>query len=53
MKLLLAAGTQRRFRKFKTTSSASKKSCGGVLYLTAQKNYLFGGKVGQTSTTRG
>ena len=24
----------------------------GVLYLTVQKNYLFGGKVGQTSTTR-
>ena len=32
-------------------STASIKSCKGVLYLTVQKNYLSGGKVGQTSTT--
>ena len=53
MKLLEAAGTQRKFRKFQTISTASRKSCKGVLYLCHQKNYLFGGKVGQTSTTRG
>ena len=53
MKLLKAAGTQRRFRKFQTTSTASRKSCEIVLYLTAQRNYLLGGKVGQTSATSG
>ena len=50
MKLLKAAGTQKRFRKFQTTSTPSKKSWGGVLYMAAQKNYLSGGKVNQTST---
>ena len=48
-----AVGIQRSYRKFQTTSTASKKSCGGALYLTAQKKYLFGGKVGQKNTTRG
>ena len=43
----------KKFRKLHTTSTAFRKSYGGVLYLTAQKNYLSGGKVGQTSTTRG
>ena len=52
LKLLKAAGAHRRFRKFQTTSTASRNSCGGVLYLTAQINYLFGAKGGQTSTTR-
>ena len=30
----------------------SKMSCGGVLYLTAQENYLSNRKVGQKNTTR-
>ena len=50
MKLWKAAGTQRRFRKFKTTRTASKKSYLGVLFLTAQTNDLSGGKVRLTST---
>ena len=39
IKLLKAAGTQKRFRKFQSKSTASRKSCGGVLYMTVQKNY--------------
>ena len=39
--------------KFQNTSFALKKTCVSVLYLTAQNNQLSGGKVGQTSTTRG
>ena len=53
MMLLLAAGTQRSYRKFQTTRTALRKFCEGVLNLTAQKNYLSGGKVGQQSRTRG
>ena len=41
IKLLKASGNQKRFRKFQTTNTTTKTSCGDVLYLTAQRNYFF------------